>query len=94
MNPLLLHEKIKKVLHLQRMISVRNLALMLDAGIGEMVTILNDFEIKEYIRISRAKSCSSGCSSCSTCPTIPQLTITENDIIISLLFSRIEEYAD
>lgn len=94
MNPLLIDKKIEKVLHLKRTLSVKNLVMMLDVSIEQVQDILIEFREKQYLRITHAKTCSSRCSSCNTCPAKPQQNITESDIIISLLFSRTEDYAD
>jgi hypothetical protein len=76
------------------MLSVRNLISVVEIEMTQIEEILNDYLDSKAIRISREKSCSSGCSTCSACSTNTGTTIKETDIIISLLFTRTEEYAN
>lgn len=90
-----LHETVGKIITQQRMLSVHNLISVVEGEMNQIQEILDDYVNNQRIRISRSKSCSSGCSTCATCPTTDtQTTIKETDIIISLLYSRTEEYAN
>jgi hypothetical protein len=90
-----LHETVGQIISQQRMLSVRNLISVVEVEMNQIQEILSDYLNNKSIRISHAKSCSTGCSSCTTtCSTDTRTTIQETDIIISLLFSRTEEYAN
>jgi hypothetical protein len=89
-----LHETVGKIISQQRMLSVRNLISVVEIEMNQIQEILDDYLNNNSIRISHAKSCSSGCSTCTTCSTDTRTTIKETDIIISLLYSRTEEYAN
>ncbi len=89
-----LHEAVGQIISQQRMLSVHNLISVVEAEMDQIQEILDDYVNNHSIRISHAKSCSSGCSSCTTCSSDTQENIKETDIIISLLFARTEEYAN
>jgi hypothetical protein len=90
----LLHETVGSVIHQQRMISVKNLLLILETDITQMQEILQEYEAKQEIRINHAKKSSSGCSPWNSYQNISNSTISENDIIISLMFARTKEFAN
>jgi hypothetical protein len=87
----LLHETVGSVIHQQRMISVKNLLLILETDITQMQEILQEYEAKQEIRISHAKTFSSGSSPWNSYQSIHNSNISENDMIISLMFARSEE---
>ncbi|HEX2955827.1 MAG TPA: hypothetical protein VHO70_03310 [Chitinispirillaceae bacterium] len=89
-----LYKTVGEIISQQRMLSVHNLISIVEIEMDQIQEILNDYVNNHSIRIGHSKSCSSDCSTCTTCSADTSTTIKETDIIISLLLSRTEEYAD
>jgi hypothetical protein len=88
-----LFERSTQMLRSSRMLSLKNAAARLGVSMPEATRIIVTLETMGYLRIVKPKTCSASCSSCDSCSTESVSGFTGDEIIISLLFDRTEEYA-
>jgi hypothetical protein len=83
-------KKIENILKSTLMISVKNLADVLQTDSSQLLDALYLLENTGKLRIAYGKSCNTGCSSCAdSCDSIStKKTITDTTIIISHIQNR------
>ena len=94
MNDTMIYELSKEMLSSLRTISLKNAASHLRIDLSEAINTFYELENRGYLRIVKTKGCGSFCSSCSSCSSKTPPAYTGDEIIISLLYDRTDEYAD